>query len=319
MPVATGVLGELGLAIAEFILQIAQPSLALEQGVGVVPLAGGVGGEGAFDLPHAIELGLHLGGQHLEGGGNGHRGHNGGGVVVAATALARAGGQIAGRGQGIDGLESRNIGVEAHHIGGGDHVPLVGFGQAHQVGKLPRPLYLGDQHRRQWLTHQDMLALEGQERTRDRKGHHLRHVVGQHRRRLLLQGLEQSPLFLQALLELGVVGQQGFVKGGQLGLLMGDRPLEPINLLLLGHQVQGGQVLAKAALDQGLGLIEGMGLQQVEHHAIAGGKLAHQWIGPRGGQVHGFPRPLKGAFDGDHMALLIHPAPPRAPRHLQKF
>ncbi len=176
-------------------------------------------------IAHAVELVLHLGGQHFEGGRGGHGGDNASSIVIAPAALAGAGGQLTGRSQGIDRLQPGNVGVEAHHIGGGDHAPVVGLSQTHQVGKLARALYFSHQHRWDGVAHGHVLALEGEQGTGDRKGHHLAHVVGQHLGRLLLQGFEQAAFFFEAFFELGVFGQQVFVKGGQLGLLVGDRPL----------------------------------------------------------------------------------------------
>ena len=48
-----------------------------------------------------------------------------------------------------------------------------------------------------------------------------------------------------------------------------------------------------------------MTLQQVEHHAVAGGELTHQRIGRARGQLSRLTHPLKSTLNGHHITLRV--------------
>ena len=136
---------------------------------------------------------------------------------------------------------------------------------------------------------------------------------------LLLQDPQQAPLLPQpapvllVVLEVvpGHIAAAAF-EGGQLGGEFGDA------VFVVG-QIEGGEVAAEAALHQLLRLGQVVALQQVEHHAVAGGELAHQRIGGAGGQGAGLAHPLEAALHRDHIALGIEAAAAGPPRHLQEL
>ena len=132
----------------------------------------------------------------------------------------------------------------------------------------------------------------------------------------MLKNAQQTPLFPQTASELFVL----------LKVLPGDVSGHPLELTELQpqlgqrvfflHQIQAGQITTETALHQLPCLVEVMALQQVEHHAVAGGELADQGIRRAGGQLTRFPNALEPALNGDDVALGIQAATPGATSHL---
>ena len=125
--------------------------------------------------------------------------------------------------------------------------------------------------------------------------------------------LAQAPPLLLVVLKV-VPGHLLAVTREQLKLLeqVGDAGL-------IFDQIEGGQIATETALHQLLRLGQLIALQQVEHHAVAGGELAHQGIGGAGGQLARLAHPLKPALHRDHIALGIKAPAARPAGHLQEF
>ena len=136
---------------------------------------------------------------------------------------------------------------------------------------------------------------------------------------LLLQNPQQAPLFEQTtallLVVLEFIPVHIGISGGQQLQLAGEFG----DTGLVVGQIEAGQVAAETAIHQLAGLGQVVALQQVEHHAVAGGELAHQWIGGAGGQGAGLAHAFKAALHRHHITLGIQTPPAGPTRHLQEL
>ena len=136
---------------------------------------------------------------------------------------------------------------------------------------------------------------------------------------LLLQDPQQPPLFPQAAALLLVILK---IVPGHLHRLiaqLAELIAQLGNAGLIFREIERGQIAPETALHQLLGLGQLIALQQVQHHAVAGGELAHQRIRRCGGQLAGFAHPFKAALHRDHIALGVESAAAGAAGHLQKL
>ena len=321
-PMATNAVVQLAAAVFPFLLHGLQPMTLLLEAFPVPPGMGGMTAQSFLLRRHPPGLVLHLCRQVVAGGAQvmalGHGGHGQSQSLTTAIPMAALT-RFAQRGHCHGGhRQATELPVEGHHVPTGEQQPDIPLRQAEQQGELARA---------RTFVHQDggggrggqMGRLDGDDGALAGKLQGKGQFVGHGFLRLLPQGAQETVLFPQlgpllfvAVQVLPGDGGQVLTHGLHLGGQLVDGPL-------LIHQAQAGQIPPKAALHQRLGLAEGIALQQVEHHAVAGGELAHQGIGRAGGQLPRFPHPFKAALDRHHMAPLVQAPAPCPPRHLEKL
>ena len=319
---ATNAVVQPAAAVLQLLLYGLQPMALLLEALAVPPCMGRMTTQPLLLGRHPPVLFLHLSDQVVAGGAQimapGHGRHGQRQAMAAAVSMASFP-RLAQRGHDHGGhRQATEFPVKGHHVPAGQQQPDIALRQTQQQGKLA---WAGA------FLHQDgggrgcvqVGRLDGDDGALAGELQGQRQVVGNGLRSLLPQGAQQTvffpqlgPLLLVAVQILPGDGRQVLAHGlhlfGQLG-----------NGLLLVHQAQAGQIPPEAALHQFLGLAEGIALQQVEHHAVAGGELTHQGIGRAGGQLPRFPHPLKTALDRHHMAFPVEATAACPPRHLEKL
>ena len=322
VPVPVGPEVQQPLALLDLESQLLHPATVLLELAAVAPPVGGMEFELLLQLLHQLGLALHLGGQVVLGGvhvvATGHRSDRQGQAAAGLIAVAQLTGVAQLGGLELPDLQTAQLGVQADHRRTGQQNPEVVVGQAQQQRELARAVDLLHNHGR-CDPALELGCLDAHQRALTGELQCQRQLVGQGLLGLMLQNPLQAPFLAQATALLFIVLKvfPGHIARAVLELLkpfaqLGDRRL------VIG-QIQGGQIPPEAALDQLLGLGQVVALQQVQHHAVAGGELADQRVSRSRGQLARLAHPLKAALHRDHIALGVEPAAAGPARHLQKL